>query len=165
MLFELVSPCPFSTTITITPRVFVWHFQLIHQCNFEWNHKYFAYKLYRRPLKPPSFKVVMKLTIKSVFFSFNYEMYKQIDRVSMSSSLGVIQENIFEGFHEKLVFDKFPKPYFYVCYVDDSFDSFSSYHDKYFPTEKPQSIFEIYDRYYVIFLGRFNWKGNKISRP
>ena len=34
--------------------------------------------------------------------------------------------NIFVGLYERLLFDKFPKPNIYLCYVDDTFASFSS---------------------------------------
>ena len=44
----------------------------------------------------------------------------------MDFSLGPIFANIFVGFYEKLLFDRFPKPYIYLCYVDDTFVYFSS---------------------------------------
>ena len=53
-------------------------------------------------------------------------MYHQIDGVSIGSPLGPILANIFVGFHERLCFEKFPKPFIYLRYVDDTFVTFSS---------------------------------------
>ena len=39
----------------------------------------------------------------------------------MGSPLGPILANIFVGFYEKLLFDRFPKPYIYLHYMDDTF--------------------------------------------
>ena len=69
----------------------------------------------------------MEIATKSVSFSFNEVMYHQIDGISMGSPLGPILVNIFVGFHERLLFEKFPKPFIYLCYVDDTFVSFSSH--------------------------------------
>ena len=44
----------------------------------------------------------------------------------MSFPLGHILVNIFVGFHERLLFEKFPNPFIYLRYVDDTFISFSS---------------------------------------
>ena len=68
----------------------------------------------------------MKLTTKSVSFNFNDTMYRQVDGISMGSSWGPIIANIFFGFYEKLLFDRFPKPYIYLRYVDDTFACFCS---------------------------------------
>ena len=48
-------------------------------------------------------------------------MYRQIDGISMGSPLGPILANIFVGFHERLLFKMFPKPFIYLRYVDDTF--------------------------------------------
>ena len=64
----------------------------------------------------------MELATKSVFFSFNDTMYCQLDNISMVSYL----VSILAGFYEKLLFDRFPKPYIYLCFVDDTFACFSS---------------------------------------
>ena len=53
-------------------------------------------------------------------------MYRQIDGISMGSHLGPIPVNIFVGFHERLLFEKFPKPFIYLRYVDDTFVRFFS---------------------------------------
>ena len=68
----------------------------------------------------------METATKSVSFSFNEVMYHQIDDISMGSPLGSILENIFVGFHERLLFEKFPKPFIYLRYIDNTFVSFSS---------------------------------------
>ena len=44
----------------------------------------------------------------------------------MGSPLGPILTSIFVGFYEKLLFDRFPKPYIHLRYVDKTFASFSS---------------------------------------
>ena len=53
-------------------------------------------------------------------------MYRQIDGIRMGSPLGPILANIFVGFHERLLFEKFPKLFIYLRYVDDTFVGFSS---------------------------------------
>ena len=69
------------------------------------------------------FVELMELSTKSVSFNFNDNMYRQVDRISMGSSLRSILANIFVGFYEKLLFDRFPKPYSYMV---DTFACFSS---------------------------------------
>ena len=64
-----------------------------------------------------------------VSFSFNETMFRQIEGVSMGSPLGPILANIFVGFHERRLFDRFPKPFIYLRYVDDTFVSFKSRSD------------------------------------
>ena len=71
----------------------------------------------------------MEIVTKSVSFSFNEIIYRQIDGISMGSRLGPILANVFVGFHERLLFEKFPKPFFYLRYVDDTFLTFSSRND------------------------------------
>ena len=56
-------------------------------------------------------------------------MFRQIDGVSMGSPLGPIQANIFVGLHERRLFDRNPKPFIYLRYVDDTFVSFKSRSD------------------------------------
>ena len=53
-------------------------------------------------------------------------MYGQVDGILMRSPLDPILANIFVGFYEKLLLDRFPKPYIYLRYVDGSFACFSS---------------------------------------
>ena len=64
-----------------------------------------------------------------VSFSFNEIMYCQIEGVSTGSPLGPILANIFVGFQERHLFEKFPKPFIYLCCVDDTFVSFRSRND------------------------------------
>ena len=47
----------------------------------------------------------------------------------MGSPLGPILANILAGFHERLLFEKFPKSFIYLRYVDDTFVTFSSRND------------------------------------
>ena len=47
----------------------------------------------------------------------------------MGSPLGPILANIFVGFQERLLFEKFLKPFIYLRYVDDTFVSFRSRND------------------------------------
>ena len=69
----------------------------------------------------------MELATNSFSFSFNGTKYHQVDCISMGSSLVPILSNIFVGFDERFLFDKFPKPYIYLRYVDDTFVCFSSH--------------------------------------
>ena len=88
--------------------------------------------LYRSPLTSvPSFPEsvfaeLIELATKSVSFSFNDTIYRPVDGISMGSLLGPILANIFVGFHEHQLFDRFPKPYIYLRNVDDTFACFSS---------------------------------------
>ena len=52
-----------------------------------------------------------------------------MEGVSMGSPLGSILANIFVGFHERRLFDWFPKPFIYLRYVEDTFVSFKSRSD------------------------------------
>ena len=63
----------------------------------------------------------MELATKSVSFSFNDTMYHQVDGILMDFPLVPILANIFVGFYEKLLLDRFPKPYIYLCYIDATF--------------------------------------------
>ena len=72
---------------------------------------------------------LMGIATKSVSFSFNETMFRQIEGVSMGSPLGPILANIFVGFHERRLFDRFPKPFIYLRCVDDALVSFKSRSD------------------------------------
>ena len=88
--------------------------------------------LYEGPLiSVPSFPEsvfveLMELATKSVSFCFNNTMHHQVDCISMGSPLGPIIANMFFGFYEKLLFDRFPKPYISLRYVGDTFACFYS---------------------------------------
>ena len=81
------------------------------------------------PFPEDVFIELMGIATKSVSFSLNETMFQQIEGVSMGSPLGSILANIFVGFHERRLFDRFPKPFIYLRYVDDTFVSFTSHSD------------------------------------
>ena len=91
--------------------------------------------LYRSPLTsvpffPESvFVELIELATKSVSFSFNDTIYRQEDDISMGSPLGSVLANIFVWFYEKLLFDRFSKPYIHLRYVDDTFAYLCSRND------------------------------------
>ena len=69
---------------------------------------------------------LMLIAAQGVEFSFNNQMYKQLDGVATGSSLGTALANIFVGFHESRLLDNTPKPGVYFRHVDDSFVIFGS---------------------------------------
>ena len=81
--------------------------------------------LYRGPLATALpfpeevFIELMGIATKSVSFSFNEIMHRQIEGVSMGSPLAPILANIFVGFQERHLFEKFRKPFIYLRYMDD----------------------------------------------
>ena len=81
------------------------------------------------PFPEEVFIELMGIATKSVYFSFNEIMYRQIEGVSMGSPLGPILANIFVGFQERHLFERFSKPFIYLRYVDDTFVSFRSRND------------------------------------
>lgn len=68
----------------------------------------------------------MSLATEGVVFSSCNIIYAQTDGVSMGSPLGSILANIFVGFHDGLLFEKYHKPYVYSCYVDNTISIFDS---------------------------------------
>ena len=68
----------------------------------------------------------MLIATRGVEFSFNNQMYKQVDGVAMGSPLGPALANIFLGFHESRLFDNTVKPGVYFRFVDDTFAIFGS---------------------------------------
>ena len=88
-----------------------------------------ADSLYGGELIPPDypqeiFVELMNTATKSVEFSFNNNMYKQIDGVAMGSPLSVALANIFLGYHERKLFESTTMPFLYYRYVDDTFSIF-----------------------------------------
>jgi predicted GIY-YIG superfamily endonuclease len=70
------------------------------------------------------FKELLEFATLNVEFSFNNEMYQQIDGVAMGSPLGPIMANIFVGAMEEKLFSHTTKPLMYFRYVDDIFAVF-----------------------------------------
>ena len=66
-------------------------------------------------------KEMLHMAVLNVDFSFNNEMYKQIDGVAMGSSLGPILANIFVGYLEFKLFSNIKIPLIYTRYADDIF--------------------------------------------
>ena len=84
------------------------------------------YSLSNIRLKRESFKELMLIATSSVEFSFNEQMYKQNDGVSMGSPLGPTLAGIFMGFLEEQYFMKHHQPLMYYRYVDDCFILFNT---------------------------------------
>ena len=68
----------------------------------------------------------MLIATRGFEFSFNNQMYKQLDGVAMGSPLGPALANIFVGFHESRLFNNTVKPCVYFRFVDDTFAIFGS---------------------------------------
>ena len=73
-----------------------------------------------------TFKELMLIARRGVEFSFNNQMYKQLDGVAMGSHLDPALANIFVGFHESRLFDGTVKPGVHFRYVEDTFVIFGS---------------------------------------
>ena len=73
-----------------------------------------------------SFVDLMKFATSSTEFSFNNDMYRQVDGVSMGSPLSPTLANIFMGFLEANYFNTHDKPILYFRYVDDCFLVFNN---------------------------------------
>ena len=73
--------------------------------------------------------ILLTLSTKELFFTFNNKFYIQVDGVAMGSTQGLILANIFLSHHEENWLNKCPiefKPSFYKSYVDDIFVLFES---------------------------------------
>ena len=81
------------------------------------------------PFPGDVFIELMGIATKSVSFSFNETLSHQIKGIRMGSPLGPILTNIFVGFHERRLFDRFTRPFIYLRYMDDTFVSFKSRSD------------------------------------
>ena len=91
--------------------------------------KLFKNKKKVKGLSKKDFITLLNLTVKSSFFIFNDEYYKQLDGVSMGSPLGPTFANIFLCHWEEIWIKKCPKqfaPKFYKRYMDDTFLLFNS---------------------------------------
>ena len=62
----------------------------------------------------------MKIATSDVQFSFDNEIYSQIDGVSIGSSLGPTFANIFMGYLEFKLVDESSSQVLYLRYMDDS---------------------------------------------
>ena len=71
----------------------------------------------------------MQLATSSMEFSFNNNMYRQIDGVALGSPLGLALANIFVGHQEQKVFNVVNRPLAYFRYVDDTFAVFNNEDD------------------------------------
>ena len=79
-----------------------------------------------QPSFPRDIVELMQLATSSVEFSFNNNMYRQIDGVSMGSPLGPALANIFVGHQEQKLFNVIDRPLAYFRYVDDTFAVFNN---------------------------------------
>ena len=66
----------------------------------------------------------MLIATREAEFSFNNQMYKQLDSVAMGSPLGPALANILVRFHESRIIDNTVKPGVCVRFVDDTFAIF-----------------------------------------
>ena len=90
--------------------------------------------LFQSNLEPPGISeaVFVELTnaaTRAVEFSFNDNMYTQVDGVAMWSPLGPLLANVFIGFHEKHAFQEINmnvRTSVYYHYVDDTFAIFNT---------------------------------------
>ena len=87
-------------------------------------------QLYHSDITPPNFpecicRELLTMATVNVQFSFNNDMYMQVDGVAMGSPLGPILANIFVGYHEQQLFESCSEPVLYRRYVDDIFTIFN----------------------------------------
>ena len=74
-------------------------------------------------MRKSTLKKLIKDSCIKIAFSFDGKIYKQIDGVSMGSSLGPVLANVIMTELERLVVDKLIKDgliKFYIRYVDDT---------------------------------------------
>ena len=77
------------------------------------------YSIRQLSIKKESFRKLMKVATSGVQFSFNNEIYTQIDGVSMGSPLGPTLANIFMGYLESKMVDELTSQTLYIRYMDD----------------------------------------------
>ena len=80
-------------------------------------------------LSKENFIALMKMATSETQFSFNNNMYSQIDGVAMGSPLGPTLANIFMGHLEHIYFNSNDMPIMYFRYVDDCFVVFNNISD------------------------------------
>ena len=78
------------------------------------------------PFREDTFREMMLVAARGVEFSFNNQMYKQVDGVEMGSPFGPALTNILFGFHESRLFNNTAKSGVYFRFVDDTFAIFGS---------------------------------------
>ena len=78
------------------------------------------------PFPEDNFKELKLIATRGVEFSFNNQMYKQLDGVAMGSPLGPAVANIVVGFHESRLSNNTVKQGVYFRYVDNTFVIFGS---------------------------------------
>ena len=71
-----------------------------------------------------TFCELIRLATSSVEFSFNGNMFRQIDGISMGSPLGPSLANIFLGYYENKILHRADGLLYYCRYVDDTFAVF-----------------------------------------
>ena len=77
------------------------------------------YSIRQLSIKKESFRKLMKVATSGVQFSFNNEIYTQIDGVAMGSPLGPTLANIFMGYLESKMVDELTSQTLYIRYMDD----------------------------------------------
>ena len=81
------------------------------------------------PITEQSFRVLLRMVMTGVEFSFDDMMYRQVDGVAMGSPLGPVLANIFVGYCESRVPETM-WPSIYCRFVDDTFGFFLKTGDK-----------------------------------
>ena len=74
---------------------------------------------------------LMQLATSSVEFSFNNNMHRQIDGITMGSTFSPALANIFVGYQEAKLFNIAKRPLVYFQYVDETFAVFNNEEDCY----------------------------------
>ena len=86
-------------------------------------HRIYKENLLKPNMRKSTLKKLIKDSCIKIAFSFDGKIYKQIDGVSMGSSLGPVLANVIMTELERLVVDKLIKDgliKFYIRYVDDT---------------------------------------------
>ena len=78
------------------------------------------------PITKETLRTLLRMASTDIVFSFNNELYKQIDGVSMGSALGPTMAAFAMNLVERNIHKSNVKPLFYKRYVDDIFAVFTS---------------------------------------